>query len=48
VEEHQKVKEQGASIAQLKKQIEGLTARVQKVSDQLELNKTSQRVVANQ
>src|SRR4029077_19725359 len=47
VEEHQKVEDQGASIAQLKKQIESLTATVQKVSNQLELNKAAQRVVAS-
>jgi hypothetical protein len=36
MEEHRKVEEQGASIAQLKKQIKALTATVQKVSNQLE------------
>ena len=47
LEEHRKVEEQGASIAQLKKQIEALTATVQKVSDQLEPNKAAQQVVAS-
>src|SRR5437763_2199039 len=47
VEEHRKVEEQGASIAQLKKQIDALTATVQKVSDQLEPNKAAQQVVAS-
>jgi hypothetical protein len=47
VEEHRKVEDQGASIAQLKKQIESLTATVQKVSNQLELNKAAQQVVAS-
>ena len=47
VEEHRKVEEQGASIAELKKQIETLTATVQKVSNQLELNKAKPQVVAN-
>jgi hypothetical protein len=36
MEEHRKVEEQGASIAQLKKQIKALTATVQEVSNQLE------------
>ena len=47
VEEHRKVEDQGASIAQLKKQIESLTATVQKVSNQLEINKAGQQVVAS-
>ena len=60
VEERRKVQEQGATIAQLKtelqattahqqKQIEALTAGLQKVSAQLELSKpTSQTVLNNQ
>jgi trimeric autotransporter adhesin len=36
LKEHKKVEEQGATIAQLKKQIDNLTAIVQKVSGQLE------------
>src|SRR5438477_9764596 len=47
VEEHRKVEEQGASIAQLKKQVEALTATVQKVSDQVALSKPSPQLVAN-
>jgi ubiquinone biosynthesis protein UbiJ len=47
VEEHQKVEEQGASIAQLKKQIEALTATMQKVSDQISLGKPAPQLVAN-
>jgi hypothetical protein len=47
VEEHRKVEEQGASIAQLKKQIEALTATVQKVSDQIVVSKPAPRLVAD-
>src|SRR5207248_3984882 len=47
VEEHRKVEEQGASIAQLKKQVEALTATVQRVSDQVALSKPSPQLVAN-
>ena len=36
LKEHKKVEEQGATTAQLKKQIDNLTAIVQKVSSQLE------------
>ena len=36
LKEHKKVEEQGATIAQLKKQIDNLTAIVQKVSGRLE------------
>ena len=35
---HQKMEEQGATIAKREKQIEALTAGLQKVSDQLELS----------
>jgi hypothetical protein len=47
LKEHQKVEEQGATIAQMKKQIEGLTATVQKVSDQVALSRPAPRLVAN-
>jgi len=54
LKEHSKVEEQQGTIAQLKtaaarqqKQIEALAATVQKVSNQLELNKAAQQVVAN-
>jgi hypothetical protein len=47
LKEHQKVEEQGATIAQMKKQIETLTATVQKVSDQVALSKTEPKLVAN-
>ena len=39
--------EQGATIAQMKKQIEALTATVQKVSDQVALGKPAPQLVAN-
>jgi len=54
LKEHRKVEEQQGTIAELKtaaarqqKQIEALAATVQKVSNQLELNKAAQQVVAN-
>jgi hypothetical protein len=47
LKEHQKVEEQGETIAQMKKQIETLTATVQKVSDQAVLSKTAPQLVAN-
>jgi hypothetical protein len=47
VEEQRKVKEQGARIARLEQQIEVLTAGLQKVSAQLELNKPAQQTVLN-
>jgi len=47
LKEHQKVEEQGATIAQMKKQIETLTATVQKVSDQIALSKPAPQLVAN-
>jgi hypothetical protein len=58
LKEHRKVEEQGATIAQLKKelqataaeqqkQIEALTTRLQKVSAQLELNKSAPQTVMN-
>jgi hypothetical protein len=47
VEEHRKVEEQGASIAQLKKQIEALAATVQKVSERIELNERTPQLVAD-
>src|SRR5205085_5719942 len=47
LKEHRKVQKQGATIAGMKKQIEALTATVQKVSDQLELNRPARRVAAN-
>ena len=47
LKEHRKVQEQGATIAQMRKQIEALTATVQRVSHQLEVNKAVQQVVAS-
>ena len=47
LEEHRKVEEQGAMIAQQQKQIEALIATVQKVSNQTELNKAAAQVVAS-
>jgi hypothetical protein len=54
LKEHGKVEEQQATIAELKvtaaqqqKQIEALTATVQKVSDQLDLNRRAPQLVAN-
>jgi uncharacterized coiled-coil protein SlyX len=47
LKEHGKVEEQQAAIAQLKKQIEALTATVQKVSDQVALSKPAPQLVAN-
>src|SRR5205823_1728385 len=44
LKEHQKVKEQGVTIAQMKKQIEALTAGLQKVTAQVESGKSSVRV----
>ena len=47
VEEQGKVREQGATIARLEKQIEALTAGLQKVSAQLELNKPAPQTAQN-
>jgi hypothetical protein len=47
VAEQRKVQEQGATIARLEQQIDALTAVVQKVSAQLELNKPAPQTVAN-
>jgi hypothetical protein len=49
VEDHRKVEEQQATIARMKKQIDSLTAGLQKVSDQMELAKpASQTIATNQ
>ena len=47
LKEHRKVEEQGAMIAKQQKQIEALTATVQKVSDQVALSKHAPQLVAN-
>ena len=44
---HRKMEEQGATIARQQKQIEALTAGLEKVSDQLELNKSAPQTVLN-
>jgi trimeric autotransporter adhesin len=45
LKEHRTVQEQGATIAELKKQIQALTAGLQKVSAQFELSKAAPQVV---
>lgn len=47
LKEHRKVQEQAGEIAQMRKQIEALTATVQKVSDQVSIRKTTPQLVAN-
>jgi peptidoglycan hydrolase CwlO-like protein len=47
LKEHRKMEEQGATIAKQQKQIEALAAGLQKVTAQLEANKPTPRVVAN-
>ena len=47
VEQQQKVEEQGATIAQQQKQIEALTAGLQKVNAQLEMNNSAPQVAKN-
>jgi len=47
LKEHRKVEEQGAMIAKQQKQIEALTATVEKVSDQVALSKTEPQLVTN-
>jgi hypothetical protein len=47
VEEQRKVQEQGTTIARLEQQVEALTAGLQKVNTQLELNKAAPRTVLN-
>ena len=47
LKEHKTVQEQGATIARLQKQIEALTAGLQRVSAQLEVSKPAPQVVNN-
>ena len=47
LKEHRTVQEQGATIAELKKQIETLTAGLQKVSAQLEASKPAPQTALN-
>jgi len=44
---HQKVEKQGVTIARLEKEIEALTAGLQKVSAQLEVNISAPQVARN-
>jgi len=46
-EEQQKVQDQGATIARLEKQVETLTAGLQKVNAQLELSKSAPQTASN-
>ena len=47
LKEHRKNEEQGTAIARLEKQLETVTATLQKVSAQLELNKSARQTVLN-
>jgi hypothetical protein len=47
VKEHRSVEKLQATVAQQQKQIEALTAGLQKVSDQLELSKSEPRMALN-
>ena len=47
LKEHRQLEEQGAIIAKQQKQIEALTAGLQKVSDQLEMSKPAPQTVLN-
>jgi hypothetical protein len=47
LKEHRKVEERARELSQMKKQIEALTATIQKVSDQVALSKPAPRIVAN-
>jgi hypothetical protein len=47
LKEHKKVQTLEATTEQLKKQVEVLTAGLQKVSDQQALTKSTPRIVAN-
>jgi len=47
LEEHRKNEQQEAIIARQQKQIEALTEGLQKVSAQLEVNKTASQIVLN-
>ena len=47
LKEHKTVEQQGQTIARLEKQLEMVTATLQKVSAQLELNKSAPQTVLN-
>ena len=46
LKEHRKVQQQGVTIAEMKNQIETLTATMQKVSDRVELSKPAPQLAA--
>jgi hypothetical protein len=46
LKEHRKGEQQEATIAEMKKQIETVTATVQKMNDRLELSKPTPRLAA--
>jgi hypothetical protein len=48
LKQHKTVQEQGATIANLQKQIEALTAGLQKVSAQVEMNRAATQMVVNE
>jgi len=47
LKEHKTVRQQGQTIARLEKQLETVTATLQKVSAQLELSKAAPQTVKN-
>jgi hypothetical protein len=47
LKEHRTVQEQGETIGRLQKQIEALTAGLEKVSAQVEMNKPAAQTVLN-
>jgi hypothetical protein len=47
LKQHRTVQEQGATIARLEKEVEVLTAGLQKMSAHLELRKTAPKTVLN-
>jgi len=47
LKEHKTVQQQGQTIARLEKQLEAVTATLQEVSAQLELNKPAPQTVLN-
>ena len=47
LKEHRTVQQQGATIARLEKQVEVLTAGLQKVTAQIEVNRPAPQVAAN-
>ena len=47
LKEHRKVQEQGATITRLEKQVEALSAGLQRVNDRLEMSKPAPQTVLN-